>query len=84
MSQHHHPDVSAVTEALLAELEGYERSGNKDRAAQVQSELDRLAGTVSPPEPVSVTDDPEFAADDPDAVEVKAKPSRSRKPKSGA
>ena len=28
-------DVSAVEEALLAELEGYERSGNKDRAAQV-------------------------------------------------
>lgn len=75
--------MSAVTEALLAELEGYKRSGNKDRAAQVQAELDRLAGPVAPPAPVSVTDDPETAQDGPGAVTAKVKPSRSRRPKGG-
>ncbi len=72
-------DVSAVEEALLAELEGYERSGNKDRAAQVQAELDRLAGPVVPPAPVSVTDDPETAANGSgSAAPAKAKRARKR------
>lgn len=75
--------MSAVTEALLAELEGYERTGKKDRADQVRAELDRLAAPPVPPEPVSVTDDPSKAADDPDAdgaavVKPKAKARRSR------
>ena len=79
MSQHHHPDVSAVTEALLAELEGYERTGKKDRADQVRAELDRLAAPPVPPEPVSVSDDPSRAEDDPAAVEPpKAKRARKR------
>lgn len=61
--------------ALRRELEGYERSGNKERADQVRADLDRLAAPPAPPEPISVTDDPATAADDP---AEKPKP-RSRK-----
>lgn len=69
--------------ALRRELGFYEARGDKDRAGQVQAELDRLAAPPVPPEPVSVTDDPSKAADDPDAdgaavVKPKAKARRSR------
>lgn len=71
----------AYEAALRAELEGYERSGNKDRADQVRAELERVAAPADPPPVVSVTDDPDRAADDPVAVEkaVPAKPKRARK-----
>jgi len=50
-----------------------------DRAAQVQAELDRLAGPVVPPAPVSVTDDPETAANGSgSAAPAKAKRARKR------
>ena len=73
-------DVSAY-EAARAELEGYERSGNKDRADQVRAELGGSPRPADPPPVVSVTDGPDRAADDPVAVEkaVPAKPKRARK-----
>jgi len=62
-------------DGLRFELEGYERSGNKDRAKQVKAELDRVAAGPVPPPAVSVTDDPDLAADDvqPKKRAVKAK-----------
>lgn len=66
--------------ALRRELEGYERYGNEDRAAQVRAAIDALNAPVLPPEPISVSDDPETSADDPDAVETtKPSPKRARK-----
>ena len=61
----------SVEAALRSELEGYERSGNKERADLVRAELARLSAPPVPPEAVSVTDDPEAA--------VPAKPKRARK-----
>jgi hypothetical protein len=69
----------SVEEALVAELEGYDRRGLKARADQVRAELDRLAGPVVPPAPVSVTDDPETAANGSgSAAPAKAKRARKR------
>lgn len=48
-------------------------------AEKVQAELDRLAGPVVPPAPVSVTDDPETAANGSgSAAPAKAKRARKR------
>ncbi len=71
----------SVEEALRHELEGYERNGKKDRAAQVQAALDALSAPVEPPAPVSVTDDPETAQDDPDAVDAPVRKTRKRSSK---
>ena len=57
--------MTAYEDALRFELEGYERSGDKDRAGQVRAELARVSAD---PEPVSVTDDPKLAADDPESA----------------
>lgn len=70
--------MTGVEAALRAELAGYERYGNKDRARQVQAELDRLDAPVEPPAPLSVTDDPKTAQDDPDAVEAPERKPRKR------
>lgn len=56
--------------ALLDELSYYERTGNKDRAKQVQAQLDLLDAPPTPPEPVSVTDAP-GGADDPEERPVR-------------
>lgn len=69
----------ATEAALRRELEGYERSGNKDRAKQVEAALEALSAPVEPPAPISVTDDPDTSADDSVAVEAPAKAKRSRK-----
>ena len=71
--------MTAYEAALHAELEGYERSGNKDRADQVRAELERVAAPADPPPVVSVTDDPDRAADDPDAVAAPPKAKRARR-----
>jgi len=60
--------MTAYEDGLAVELEGYERSGNKDRAGQVRAELARVSADPVPPEPVSVTDDPKLAADDPESA----------------
>lgn len=68
-----------VEAALRRELEGYEATGRKDRAAQVQEQIDLLGVPAEPPATVSVTDDPATAADDPAAVEAPVKAKRARK-----
>lgn len=67
--------------ALRAELEGYERYGREERAAQVRAELDRLAAPLPVPPAVSVTDDPALAADDL-AADVDVKPKAKRRSRS--
>lgn len=57
-------------EGLRHELEGYERTGNKDRARQVEAELDRISKPPAPPPTISVTD-PEPVRE---PVKVPAKP----------
>lgn len=54
-------------------------TGRKDRAAQVQEQIDLLGVPAEPPATVSVTDDPATAADDPEAVEAPVKAKRARK-----
>ena len=64
--------------ALEREKAHYEARGNKDRAEQVQVELDLAGAPPTPPEPISVTDDPETAADDPETASPKRAAPKTR------